>query len=158
MAQSYYNLGDIDESKVQAETTPPAARSVKTGYLTKARDLYLSLISTAAQADPPPGEAALLAARFQLGECYRGLGEYQQALDTYSQVLANRESSLSVQRAAALAYQARGQAENPQWYERAIQGGYEEHSTGENRIWGWLKLAQVADRAAVRSKVSRRVL
>ena len=32
--------------------------------------------------------------------------------------------------------------------ERAIYGGYKLKSTGKNRIWGWLKLAQVADRAA----------
>ena len=32
--------------------------------------------------------------------------------------------------------------------ERAIYGGYKLRSTGKNRIWGWLKLALVAERAA----------
>jgi hypothetical protein len=53
-----------------------------------------------------------------------------------------------VQRSAALVYQARGQAEGSQWYEHALQGGYPAREGGENRIWGWLKLSQVADRAA----------
>jgi hypothetical protein len=110
--------------------------------------MYRALLASVPQADPPPTETALLAARFQLGECYRGLGEYQTALDTYSEVLRDKESSLAVQRAAALAFQQRGQVEDAQWLERAIYGGYQLRSTGENRVWGWLKLAQVADRAA----------
>jgi tetratricopeptide (TPR) repeat protein len=84
----------------------------------------------------------------QLGECYRALGQYKQALDTFSDILKEKESSLSVQRAAAYTYQQRGQTENPQWLERAIHGGYKLRSTGQNRIWGWLKISQVASRAA----------
>ena len=145
VAQSYYNLGATDDSNA---TPSPKTGSTKRSYLTEARDIYQSLLSSVAQADPRPTETALLAARFQLGECYRGLGEFQQALDIYSEVLKEKESSLAVQRAAALAYQKRGQAQDAQWLERAIHGGYQLRSTGENRIWGWLKLAQVADKAA----------
>ncbi len=84
----------------------------------------------------------------QLGECQRALGQYQLSLDTFSAVLKEKESSLAVQRAAALAYQERGQAEDAKWLERAIHGGYRLKSTGQNRIWGWLKISQVAARAA----------
>jgi tetratricopeptide (TPR) repeat protein len=117
--------------------------------LTKARDALRKLIDTAA-ADPnyAPSENAVLAAKVQLGECYRELGEYEAALDTFSSILKEKETSLSVQRAAALTYQQRGVAENHAWFERAIYGGHKLKSTGKNRIWGWLKLAQVAERAA----------
>jgi hypothetical protein len=90
----------------------------------------------------------MLAARVQLGECQRALGQYDQALDTFSAVLKEKESSLAVQRAAAYAYQERGQSENAKWLERAIHGGYRLRSTGQNRIWGWLKISNVAARAS----------
>jgi hypothetical protein len=38
--------------------------------------------------------------------------------------------------------------EDVKWFERAIHGGHRLRSTGENRIWGWLKISQVAARAA----------
>jgi hypothetical protein len=66
----------------------------------------------------------------------------------YSAVLKEKESWLAVQYAAAMTYQQRGEAGAAKWLERAIYGGYRLKSTGKNRIWGWLKLAQVADRAA----------
>ena len=55
---------------------------------------------------------------------------------------------VAVQRAAAYAYQERGQMEDVKWLERAIHGGYKVRSTGENRVWGWLKISQVAARAS----------
>ena len=118
-------------------------------YLTKARDAYQQLLAEAAK-DPKlaPSDNSVLAAKLQLGECYRALGQYQQALDTFSEILKEKEASLAVQRAAALAYQERGQREDPQWFEFAIHGGYKLKSTGQNRIWGWLRISQVAGRAA----------
>jgi tetratricopeptide (TPR) repeat protein len=142
VAQSYFNLGASEKGGSSARSRE--ARQ----YLTQARDLYQRLLESAGKANPPPTETGLLAAKFQLGECYRELGEFERALDTYSEVLREKESSLAVQRGAALAYQQRGGAEGAEWYERAIHGGYQVRATGENRIWGWLKLAQVAGRAA----------
>jgi hypothetical protein len=105
---------------------------------------------TTAEKDPkfPPNETAVLAVRMQLGKCLRALGEYEPALNTFSSILKEKEASLTVQEAAAYTYQSRGQIEGPQWFERAIHGGHRLRSTGENRIWGWLKISQVAARAA----------
>ncbi|HEX2474319.1 MAG TPA: hypothetical protein VHK01_06230 [Lacipirellulaceae bacterium] len=155
LAQTYYELGNGQRA---GASTPPAnsAKSPikpRTGpardYLVKARDAYQKLIEAGAK-DPklPPNDTAMLAARVQLGECYRALGQYQLALDAFSTVLKEKESSLAVQRAAALAYQERGQAEDAKWLERAIHGGHQLRSTGQNRIWGWLKISNVAARAA----------
>jgi hypothetical protein len=66
----------------------------------------------------------------------------------FSSVLKERETSLAVQQAAAYTYQSRGQAEGSEWFERAIHGGHKLRSTGHKRIWGWLKISQVAARAA----------
>ena len=96
-----------------------------------------------------PSPTANLAIAKQLGECYRELGEYQKALDAFSEVLAEQESQLTVQQAAARTYQRWGEAGGGvKKLERAIYGGYQVRATGKNRIWGWLKLALVAERAS----------
>ena len=164
IAQTYYNMGTTQRarssrragssatpnntSQVTQTTITPATGQAKS-FLTKARDAYESLLE-AAQENPklPPNAIAVLAAKLQLGECQRALGEYEQALNTFSSILKEKEASLAVQCAAAYTYQERGQAGDAQWLERAIHGGHRLRSTGQNRIWGWLKIAQVAARAA----------
>lgn len=141
IAQSYYNLGESFARTSSRDTT----RS----YFTKARNAYQTLLDELEQ-DPSlaPSPTARLAVEKQLGECYLQLGEYKQALDTFSAVLKEQESQLSVQQAAAETYQQWGTSGNPKWLERAIYGGYKLRSTGKNRIWGWVRLALVAERAA----------
>src|SRR4029078_3467665 len=85
-----------------------------------------------------------LAPRIRRAECYRALGQYQESLDTFSEVLFERESSLEVQRAAALTFQDRAQKEGPKWFEQAILGGYKLKTTGKNRVWGWQKISTLA--------------
>jgi hypothetical protein len=148
LAQTYYNMGADERPGPSSAPIRPLSNSARAN-LTKARDAYKQLIEDAAK-DPklPPSETSVLAARMQLGECLRELGEYKPALDTFSAVLKERESSLDAQKAAAQTYQERGQAEDPRWFENAIHGGYQLKSTGQNRIWGWLKISQVAARMA----------
>ena len=158
MAQTYYNMGTAQRAGPSAPpnksfSTTQAALSPPTGqakaYLTKARDAYRQLVETARQnAGVAPNETAFLAAQVQLGECQRALGAYDEALRTFSAVLREKENSLAVQCAAAYTYQERGQAGDARWLEHAIHGGHRLRSTGQNRIWGWLKVSQVAARAA----------
>jgi hypothetical protein len=155
LAQTYYELGASQPGRPSSAPANSAGSPLKPpagaarDYLVKARDAYQKLLEAGVKNPKlPPTDTALLAVRVQLGECQRALGEYQQALDTFSAVLKEKESSLAVQRAAAYAYQERGEAEDAKWLERAIHGGYRLRSTGENRIWGWLKISQVAARAA----------
>ncbi len=148
LAQTYYNLGS-GKVKSASPTQPKTLTESDRNHLTRARDAYSQLIAEAEQ-DPKlaPNENSVLAARMQLAECLSVLGEYKSALDTFSAVLKERESSLAAQKAAAETYQQRGQTEDAQWFENAIHGGYKLRSTGQNRIWGWLKISQVAARAA----------
>ncbi len=152
LAQTYYAMaiGPQQAQEPASAFAAPLALDAQTrGYLTKARDSYQQLLQEAA-ANPklPPSDTAVLAVRMQLGDCYRGLGQYQQALDTYSQILKEKEASLAVQRAAALTYQERGQREDKKWFENAIQGGYKMKPSSPNLVWGWLKISQVALHAA----------
>ncbi len=154
VAQTFYAMGAGDDSDLSQRARSSATlKGPERQNLIKARDAFAQLLADATK-DPklPPNEAAVLAVKMQLGESYRQLSEYQKALDTFSEILKDKESSLTVQRAAAYAYQQRGQASDAQWLERAVQGGYQVKSTGKNRIWGWLRIAQVAQRAASADK------
>ncbi len=83
----------------------------------------------------------------QLGECYRALGQLAEALDAFADVLKEKEASLAVQRIAAMTYQERGQRDDPKYFESAIHGGYKQPN-GNEIVWGWLKISQVAARAS----------
>lgn len=147
LAQTYYNMGVSERAGPSMAPRKPG--EAEHAYLMKARDAYQQLIADAAKNPAlPSSETSVLAARMQLGECSRELGEYKAALDAFSAVLKERESSLSAQKAAAQTYQERGDAEDPRWYENAIHGGYRLKSTGQNRIWGWHKLSTIAARMA----------
>jgi tetratricopeptide (TPR) repeat protein len=142
IAQTFFSMG---EGLRAAGTSPTEA----TAYFTKARDAFAKLAAEA-EKDPSalPSPVARLAVEKQLGESFRELGEYQKALDAFSNVLADQEAQLTVQQAAARTYQRWGQTGGGvKKLERAIFGGYLLKSTNKNRIWGWLKLAQVAERA-----------
>jgi tetratricopeptide (TPR) repeat protein len=150
LAHTYYSMGSAEQAGALQASGPlkPLSKSSRE-YLTKARENYQKLLDDAAT-DPklPPNETSVLAVRMQLGECLRALRQYKEALDVFSAILKEKEASLVVQRAAALTYQERGQAENAQWLENAIHGGHKLKSTGQNRIWGWLKISQVAQRVS----------
>lgn len=147
LGQSYYNMAVGGRTANLASATAPPKGAARANLI-KARDTYKELFDPKAEKpDPPPTEAALLAARMQLGECYRNLGQYKEALDTFSQVLKEKEATIAVQRAAAYAYQQQGEEVDAKYLEQAIVGGDPIKETGKNRIWGWLKLAQVAERA-----------
>jgi tetratricopeptide (TPR) repeat protein len=144
IAQTYLTMGE------SLRAGPAASRIEAEAYLKKARDAFVKL-EAEAKNDPGvlPSPTASLAIAKQLGDCYRELGEFQKALDAYSNVLAEQESQLAVQQAAARTYQRWGEAGGGvKKLERAIYGGYQLKSTGKNRIWGWLRLATVAERAA----------
>jgi tetratricopeptide (TPR) repeat protein len=130
IAQTYYTMGESlrgGHAAASAEATP---------YFEKARDAFERLNAEAEQ-DPSvlPSPTAKLAVEKQLGDCYRGIGEFQKALDAFSAVLADQESQLTVQQAAARTYQQWGTAGGgiPK-LERAIYGGYKLRTTGKNRV------------------------
>jgi tetratricopeptide (TPR) repeat protein len=153
LAQTYYSMGteQLGTSRPPGAVAPTGEALSKAGrdYVTKARDAYQQLLTEISK-DPKlaPSDTAALAVKMQLGECYRALGEYDKSLDSFYDILKEKETSLAVQRAAALAYQDRGRHDDAKYFENAIHGGYVVKATGQNRIWGWLKISQVAGQAA----------
>jgi tetratricopeptide (TPR) repeat protein len=144
LAQTYYQMGDGEAVNRLPPGAKPLTRQSR-DYLLKARDAYRKLLDEAAQ-DPKlaPKETSLLAARMQLAECYRALGQYKEASEAIVSILKEKEASLVAQRAAAYAYQGRGQ-EDARYLEQAIYGG-DRAPSGQNVVWGWLKISQVTGR------------
>src|SRR3954470_1261661 len=74
LAQMYYSVATDRQSggQVAGPVTQIPLTNTTRGYLTKARDIYLQLIKEAAE-NPKltPNENALLAAKLQLGQCFR---------------------------------------------------------------------------------------
>ncbi|HEX5471987.1 MAG TPA: hypothetical protein VFW73_08875 [Lacipirellulaceae bacterium] len=151
LAQMYYTIAvDNDPaSKPPGPPSPPKPLSAGARrYLIKSRDAYKQLLKeTAANPKLAPNETAVLAAEMQLGECYRALGQLSEALDAFAEVLKTKDASLAVQRLAAMTYQERGLRDDPKFFENAIHGGVK-LPDGHEIVWGWLKISQVAARAA----------
>lgn len=93
-----------------------------------------------------PTPTSVLAVRKQMADCLRGQGKYKDAMEQFIALLQQRPNVPSIQQAAALTLEqwgvAQGQADP---LERAIRGTRPDDN-GKNLIWGWLKLADVADR------------
>ncbi|MEX2171683.1 MAG: hypothetical protein WD851_20355 [Pirellulales bacterium] len=143
ISQTYFNLA---EGLGDAEADGQQRRQ----FYERARDGFAAMIAAAeSDASLPPSENSLLAARLQHAQSLRQLGEFSAAIDAFTAILRARETMLDVQTAAAETYREWGVAEkSPARLENSIFGGRRVPSTGQNRIWGWLKLAQIAAKAA----------
>jgi tetratricopeptide (TPR) repeat protein len=116
-------------------------------YLDRAKASYESVLAAAKQggAGAPDAETTLIAHK-RLGDCLIALGDYKPALDQYAAALRAKPMMLDVQQAAAAGLQQWGVAKRvPKALDEAIQGALPQ--AGKNLIWGWAKLAQIADNA-----------
>ena len=156
LAQTYFALANDHKPGEKEGDAPKSLGAMAKAYFTKSRDAYQALIKEA-ESDPklPPSDGAILAAKMQLGECYRALGEFDKAIESFSEILKQKEASLAVQRAAAMTYEERGEREDVKYFENAIHGGNKTKPDGPNLIWGWVKISTVAGRAARSDKTFR---
>lgn len=151
LAQSYLSMANDRQAAAKAglNGSPPPLDNAARVYFTKARDAYAQLIKEA-EADPKsaPSPMAVLQTKLRLAECYRALSQFDKAIDAYSAVLKEKETSLDVQRAAATTYAERGLREDPKWFENAIHGGNKAKANGQNLVWGWVKISSLVAKAA----------
>ena len=124
----------------------------KQQHLTQAQTIYRSLLSQA-ERNPnfAPSEVAVLAVRKHLADVLLAQERYQEAFDEYTQILKNKPKMLELQQAAAAALQNWGKTnKDPQKLEEAIQGALLQ-ANRKKLVWGWLRLASLADNAKRKS-------
>lgn len=143
-ALTYYEVGE-------ALAATNRSSSVSTDYFEKSLAAYDQLLSTAASHPGfAPNERAVMAVRKRKADVLRGLERFSEAMDIYSALLGENVMMLDVQRDAAYTYQDWGESDARR-FENAIYGGRRVRSTGENRVWGWIKLSKIAAQAAARN-------
>jgi len=126
-----------------------------TTYFERAEKAYRLLLESAEQdANFAPSPMALLATRKRLGDCMQAMGRYDKAFEQYKTILAKKSSLLELQYAAAMTLQQWGEKEKDLGkIEQAIRGALPQ-ANGKNLVWGWLRLAAVADYAKKKAEQS----
>jgi tetratricopeptide (TPR) repeat protein len=154
LAQVAKRLGD-DEWAIQnwlAQTNLELGQILKgpdaVAYLTRARAAYAAVLAAAAKGGAgAPHADTMLAVRKRLGDCHIALGEYQNGLEQYVELLKIRPKMLDVQEAAAAAFQTWGREKKiPGPLLQAIHGAVPQPD-GKKLIWGWVRIATAADDA-----------
>jgi hypothetical protein len=138
IAQTYFKLGSRLADPAQA-LSPPARE-----YFQKSAAVYQTILNET----PPEATNERRIARLKLAECHQALGQIQESIDMLVEILKEQPDLLQVQIAAARAYQLRGDAEGPQWYQVAIVGELKDPGTQTNLVWGWRKVSEVARQGA----------
>jgi len=115
-------------------------------YIEQAENIFRDIVE---QADKDPGFAPsqqhLLAVRKQLGDCLVARGEFSAALNQYQEILEAHPNMLELQKATASLLQQWGMAEeNAERLEHSIRGTLP-GADGRNLVWGWLRIATLAD-------------
>lgn len=136
IAQTNLQLGQ----ELSAEEAKP--------YIDRATAAYQAMLK-AADENPKyaPDEDAKLGVRMRLAECLAATGDHEGAVKQFGAILADKPNMLDVQKGAAVALQQWGmQKKDLKAFNRSIQGDLPQKD-GRNLIWGWLKLAAMANSA-----------
>jgi tetratricopeptide (TPR) repeat protein len=117
-------------------------------YLNRAKSSFEAILAAAEKdTNYAPDATALLGVRMRLGECLAALGDYKKAVDQYGAILREKPNMLDLQQAAAATLQEWGVAKRDGGaLDRAIRGDLPQKD-GKNLIWGWLRIARMADAA-----------
>ena len=117
-------------------------------YIDRATTTYETMLKAAAE-DPKyaPDEGAILGVRMRLAECLAAVGNHEAAVKQFGVILAEKPSMLDLQKGAAAALQQWGlQKKDVSALDRSIRGDLPQKD-GKNLIWGWLRLATIANSA-----------
>jgi tetratricopeptide (TPR) repeat protein len=117
-------------------------------YVDRAMESFQAILAAAAKdKNYAPDPTELMAVRMRLGECFAAVGQYDKAIQQYGAILRERPNMLDLQQAAAATLQEWGVAKkDAKPLDRAIRGDLPQKD-GKNLIWGWLRLATMADSA-----------
>jgi len=117
-------------------------------YIDRATTAYEAMLKAAAK-DPKyaPDDGAKLGVRMRLAECLAATGNHEGAVKQFGVILAEKPNMLDLQKGAATALQQWGlQKKDLNPLDRSIRGDLPQKD-GKNLIWGWLRLATIANSA-----------
>lgn len=134
IAQTYYNLAAGLEGD-------PATEADQKAYYEKARDAFSDLL------DKLQDPNVKLATQVQYAQSLRGLGDYEEAMQVFEQILTEKEMMLDMQKAAAYTLQEWG-ATDPTKFDEAVRGTGPKNDRGKHIIWGWSYLGSVSAQVA----------
>ena len=150
---------DGNDWKVQswiAQTNLQLGRGLRgedaASYFEQAEKACRALLA-AAEKDPDfaPSKTAVLRVRKRLGDCLLAKQEFEAALEQYTSILKEKPSMLELQQVSALVLQQWGtESKVIQKIELAIRGTLPQ-AGGKNLVWGWVRLATIADQAKRRA-------
>jgi hypothetical protein len=117
-------------------------------YLGQAEKAYQDILDAAAKDSKfAPSELAILAVRKKLGETMQARGNFADAVEQFTAILAQKPNMLELQQSTAASLQAWGIAKkDPAIIDQAIRGT-KPQANAQNLVWGWLRLGTVADGA-----------
>ncbi len=121
-------------------------------YLEQAEKIYREILVDAEKdSDYAPSEIEVLRVRNRLGDCLRAQQKFDQAFQQYADILREKPNMLDMQRTTALMLQQWGQDQRQSdKLEEAIRGALPQ-ANRKNLVWGWLRLANLADQAKQRA-------
>jgi tetratricopeptide (TPR) repeat protein len=148
IAETYYKLGEALE--LDGNPTPEAKQ-----YFAKSGDAYKKMLDAAEGGEIKLNPAMAIQMRMRRAGTMRRLGAFERATDEFDQILRARNNMLNVQIEAAQTLKAHGIAGDAKLFNDAIKGARRNANTGKNTIWGWSRIARVAQSQMQRSPEQR---
>ena len=142
IAETFYNMAESFVSE-DALKLPAEAEIL----YAKALESYAKILTQAEQDGsflPSPQLATLL--RLRAAMVHRRLGQFKEAMESFKQILTEKNQMLNVQVEAARTFQIGAAAAGFHGlYEKAIMGEYRDPraKTPSNIVWGWGKIAKL---------------
>lgn len=134
-AMTYANMGDEFHSGDQI--TPNAKR-----FFEKSASTYKRILTLKEQGKAKLDENTTNTIRMRLASLQSRLGDYDQAVATFTDILTDANRMLNVQIEAARALQAAADAGRTEWYRRAVMGD-DRRGAKQPTIWGWGKISKI---------------
>jgi tetratricopeptide (TPR) repeat protein len=139
VAVTFQNLGEAFDNG----RTPPPPKALN--YYKEAVSTYAAMIKKDQANDAFLEDKIAIHVMVELAKLKRRLGEFEDSLKLFATVLKDNPTMITIQIEAALTYQERGRVDNPEYYKRAIVGGFPDEKK-QNIIWGWGRLGTVVQR------------
>ncbi len=121
-------------------------------YLEQAEKTYREILAEVEKDSRyAPSKRAILSVRKNLGDCLLARQKFDEAFQQYADILRENPNTFEVQRTVALMLQQWGHdQQQSNKLEEAIRGALPQ-ANRKNLVWGWLRLATIADQAKQRA-------